>query len=120
MSRRCPRIGGIAEAKGVEDGDGPRAHREDVAQDAAHSGRRALERLDERRVVVAFDLEGQREVAAEVDDARVLPGPLEHVVRRGRQRAQEDARVLVGAVLGPEGGEEAELGEGRLPVEAAG
>ena len=66
---------------------------------------------------MALDLERQREVAAEVDDARVLARPLEHVGRPWWAGAQEDARVLVGAVLGPERGEEPELGEGRLPIE---
>ena len=66
---------------------------------------------------MAFDLEGQREVTAQVDDARVLARSLEHVIRRGRQRAQEDARVLVGAVLGPERGEQPQLGVAGLPAE---
>ena len=39
-------VGRIAEAQGVEDGDRPGAHREDVAQDPADAGRRALVRLD--------------------------------------------------------------------------
>ena len=67
---------------------------------------------------MALDLESQRQIAAEVHDAGVFAGTLQHG-RPGRGQAlQEDARVLVGAVLGPEGGEEAELGEGRLPAEA--
>ena len=106
------------EAERVEHGDGARAHGEDVTQDAAHSGRRTLEGLDERRVIVTLDLESQREIAAEVHDARVLPWPLQHGRTRGGQVPQEDARVLVRAVLGPEGREKAELGEGRLPAEA--
>ena len=36
------RVIGAAEAERVEAGDGARAHREDVAQDAADAGRRAL------------------------------------------------------------------------------
>ena len=42
-------------------------------------GRRTLERLDERRVVVALDLEGDRPALADVDDAGVLA---EHGRRR--------------------------------------
>ena len=61
-----------AEADRVERRDRPRAHREDVAQDAAHAGRRALRRLDERRVVVALDLEDHREAVADRDGAGVL------------------------------------------------
>src|SRR5207302_6467442 len=46
-----------AEPQGVQQRDRARAHREDVAEDAPDSRRRALVRLDERRVVVALHLE---------------------------------------------------------------
>ena len=46
------------EAKGVHYGDGARAHGEDVAENAADTGGRALEGLDVARVIVRFDLEG--------------------------------------------------------------
>ena len=56
---QMPRLGmiGIAEAQRVEAGDRPRAHGEDVAQNAADAGRRALIGLDVARVVVALHLE---------------------------------------------------------------
>ena len=56
----------------VHDGDRARAHRDDVAHDAADAGRGALERLDVARVVVALDLERDRPALADVDDAGVL------------------------------------------------
>ena len=62
----------IAEAQRVEQRDRPRAHREDVADDAADAGGRALIRLDERRVVVRLDLEDGGEPVADVDRAGVL------------------------------------------------
>ena len=58
--RRSVRIVERAEAQRVHHGDGPRAHGEDVAQNAADAGGRALERLDETGVVVRFDLERDR------------------------------------------------------------
>ncbi len=63
---------GLREPEAVEERDRPRAHRDDVAQDPAHAGRRPLERLDRRRVVVALDLERDGEPVAEVEHARVL------------------------------------------------
>ena len=114
----APRVLGGAEAQRVEHGDGPGAHGEDVAQDAAHPRGRALEGLDEGRVIVALDLEREGEVTAQIHDARVLPGALEHGGPRRGQTTQEDARMLVGAVLGPQRAEESELGEGGLPAEA--
>ena len=71
-----------------EVGDRPRAHGEDVAQDAADAGRRALVRLDERRVVVALDLEDRGEPVADVDRAGVLARALQHARARRRQLLQ--------------------------------
>src|SRR5258707_117079 len=44
-------------AQGIHHGNGAGSHGEDVAQDAADSGRRALKRLYKTRMVVRFDLE---------------------------------------------------------------
>jgi hypothetical protein len=60
-------------------------------------------------VVVRLDLERDREPLAEVDDARVLPGALQHALARGRQPLQKRRRVLVAAVLRPEQREHGEL-----------
>ena len=48
------------EPQRVQGRDRPRAHGEDVAEDAAHSGRGALVRLDEGGVVVRLHLERRR------------------------------------------------------------
>ena len=61
---------GRAEAQEVERGDRPRAHGEDVAQNAADPGRRALIGLDEGGVVVALHLEDADVAVADVDHAR--------------------------------------------------
>ena len=71
-------IVGRAEAQRVQDRDGPRAHGEDVAQDAAHAGGRALVGLDEGRVVVRLDLEDGGQAVADVHRARVLARSLHH------------------------------------------
>ena len=92
----------LAEAQRVEDRDRPRAHREDVAEDAADAGRRALERLDRGRVVVALDLEGNGEPVTHVDHAGVLARALEHALAGRREPAEQQPRVLVAAVLAPE------------------
>ena len=100
---------GLGEAQAVEERDGPRAHRHDVAQDPADSGRGALERLDGGRVVVALDLERDRETVAEIEHAGVLARALQHP-RPGRgQPLQQERRVLVAAVLRPEEREDREL-----------
>jgi hypothetical protein len=68
-------------------------------------------------VVVALDLEDEREIVTEIDDPSVLSGALEDLRGVRRQRPEIDTRVLVRAVLGPEGGEEPKLGKRRLAAE---
>ena len=51
---------------------GPRTHREDVADDSADAGGRALERLDRARMIVALHLERDRPAVADVDHAGVF------------------------------------------------
>ncbi len=98
-----------AEAQAVEQRDRPGAHRRDVAQDAADAGGGALERLDRRRVVVALDLERDREAVAEVEHAGVLAGALEDTRAVARKAPQQEGRVLVAAVLRPEEREHGQL-----------
>ena len=108
-----------AEAQPVQQRDRPRAHGDDVAEDAADARRRALERLDGRRMVVALDLERDRLAVAEVDHAGVLAGPLEHAVAGRRQPPQQQRRVLVAAVLRPEQREDGQLEAVRVALEQA-
>ena len=108
---------GLGEAQAVEKRDRPCAHRDDVAQDPSDSGRRSLERLDGGRVVVALDLEADRESVSQIEDARVLARPLKHARAGRRQSLQEQRRMLVAAVLRPEEGEDRELEVVRIALE---
>src|SRR3989442_14403971 len=60
------------EAQRVEHSDGPGAHGEDVAQDAADAGRGALERFNVARVVVRLDLEHSAQAVADLDRKSVV------------------------------------------------
>ena len=82
------RMVGGAEAQGVHRRDRPGAHGEDVAQDAADAGRRALIGLDIGGMVVALHLEDHAEPVTDIDDAGVLAGPLDDALALGRQGAQ--------------------------------
>ena len=66
-----------AEAQRVHVGDGPRAHGEHVAHNAADAGRGPLIGLDVGRMVVALHLEHGRLAVAEIDDAGILAWPLD-------------------------------------------
>ena len=107
--RPVERVPGLAEAQPVEQRDRPRAHRDDVSEDPADPGRRALEGLDRARVVVRLDLEGDRLAVAEVEHAGVLARPLEHALALAREPLQQQGRVLVAAVLRPEQREDRQL-----------
>ncbi len=100
-----------AEAERVHDGERARAHGEDVAQDAADAGGRALIRLNVAGVVVRFDLEGAGPAVADVDDAGVFAGPLDDAIALRGQALEVDAAGLIGAVLAPHHAVDAELGE---------
>ena len=76
-----------AEPQRVHEGDGPGAHGEDVAEDAADAGGRALVGLDRRGVVVALDADGGGDAVAHVDHAGVLARADEHPRRLGRAGA---------------------------------
>src|SRR6185437_6282310 len=102
-----------AEGQRVETSDRARAHREDIAQDAADAGGRALIRLDVTRMVVALHLENHRLAVTDVDDPGVFARSLDHPGRLGRQSAQMDARGFVRAMLVPHRGENPELSERR-------
>ena len=105
---------GAAEAQRVHVGHGPRAHGEDVAQDAADAGRGPLVGLDEAGVVVALDLEDRGQSLADIHDPGILARPADHPGSFGRQRLQPYLRALVGAMLGPHCREHAKLGDVRL------
>ncbi len=79
------RVVGSAKPQGIEHGDRPCAHGEDVAQNAADAGRRTLIGLDVGRVIVALHLEYDRLAVTEVDDAGVLA------------RSLDDPRACVGS-----------------------
>jgi hypothetical protein len=74
----CLRRGGAGstrrkpEAQGIEHGNRPGAHSEDIAQDAAHTRGRTLIGLDCTGVVMALHLEHQREPTTQADGAGVL------------------------------------------------
>ena len=105
------RIRRVAEAERVEDRDRARAHREDVAQDAAHAGGGALVRLHRGGVVVALDLERHGQPVADPDHAGVVAGAGHHAVadRVGRV-FEERLGALVRAVLAPHHAEHGQLG----------
>ena len=90
--KRCE----VACPSDVKIGDRARAHGDDVADDAAHAGGRALVGLDEGRVVVGLHLEGDGPAAADVDDAGVLAHADEEVLPHGVGRARAE---LLGEVL---------------------
>ncbi len=111
---------GRPEPERVHHRDGARAHREDVTDDAADAGGRALMGLYVRRVVVRFDLEGDRVPLADVHHSGVVADAREQRVRRrrlGRELPQVHLGGLVRAVLAPHDRVQGEFGAGRAASE---
>ncbi len=122
-------VGGVerAEAQRVHHRDRAGAHREDVADDAADAGGSALVGLDERRVVVALDLERHGVALTDVEHAGVLADPGKQPSRADRRRLRTVLKAfgggtellevhlggLVGAVLAPHHAVHRELGARR-------
>ena len=107
-----------AEAEGIHEEDRTRSHGEDVADDAADTGGRPLEGLDRAWVVMTLDLEGHGPAVADVDDACILLARLDQNTRAGgRELAELGTGILVGAVLAPHDGENAQFLEARLATE---
>ena len=92
-------IGGVRfngpKAQRVHHGQRPRAHGEDVAQNAAHAGGRALEGLNVAGMVVAFDLEGAGPSVAHVDDTGIFAWALHHALAFRGQALQVHAARLI-------------------------
>src|SRR4051812_17687287 len=68
-------------------------------------------------MIMRLDLERDCMTVTDLDYARVLTGTLQHPWRLGRQCAEQGLRILVTAVLRPQGAEYAELRIRRLATE---
>ncbi len=99
------------EANRIHHRNRPRTHCEDVAQNSAHASGRALERLNETRMIVRLDFEGDCKAVSDIDDARVLARPLQDVLTFGGQLFQMNTGTLVGAVFAPHDAKNAEFRE---------
>ena len=108
------RMLGPSETQGIEIGHGPRAHRKDIAQDAADAGRCALIGFDIGRMVVALHLEDRRLTVTNIDDAGIFAGATDHLRAGGGQFLEMQARGLVGTMFRPHHRENTEFGDIRL------
>jgi hypothetical protein len=68
-------------------------------------------------MVVALDLEAHCLAVAEVEHPGILTGALQDAFTRGGEPLEEERRVLVAAVLGPEQREDRQLEVVRLTLE---
>ena len=109
---------GWSEPQGVEQGDGPGAHGQDVPDDAAHARGSALQGLYRRWVVVRLDLENGYDSVPQVHRAGVFGAGLGHDPGRpAGEQPQQRPGVLVAAVLAPQSAEHAQLNRIGFPVQ---
>ena len=101
VSRILRRIQG-AKAEGVEQGDGAGAHGEDVADDAADSGGRPLQRLHCRRMVMGLYLEYHRQAVANVHRPGVFGPRLgQYPGGTAGEEAEQGTGVFIAAMFAP-------------------
>src|SRR5207253_7021696 len=90
----------------------PSAHGENVANDPANPGRRALERFDRAGVIVTFHFERDGPAVADIDHVGVFVTGLNQNVGPARWKFLQFApRILVGAMLIPHLRIDLQLGE---------
>src|SRR5260370_38974562 len=89
----------------------PRAHGENIAQDAADAGSRPLKWLNERWMIMRLNFERASPPVTDVDDPGILSRPLKHAAAMRRQPLQMPPRRFVGAVCAPHHAENSELSE---------
>jgi hypothetical protein len=107
-------------AQRVQAADWPSAHRENVPNDPADTGRRALKRLDGARMIVRLDLESDRQSIANVNDAGVFFASAdEDAGGFGGKSFEKRTRVLIGTMLAPHHREDAQLRVVRLAAQNA-
>ena len=81
-------IANRSEAQTIHGRDRSRPHREDVTQDAADARRRSLVGFDKGGMIVRLDLESGTPAISDLDDACILPRPLNQALSLGREAAQ--------------------------------
>src|SRR5262245_25330559 len=83
-------IAQFTEAQRVHRTDRPSAHGENVANDSADSGGRALEWFDGAWMVVRFDLEGDCQAVTNINDTGVFFTSADQDFRRFRREEFQD------------------------------
>ena len=99
-----------AKTQRVHAGDRPGTHGENIPDNPADTGRRALKRLDRAGVIVRLELERHTEPISHVDHAGVfLAGSDDDLGRLGWEGLEQQPSVFVGAVLAPHHGKNTQL-----------
>jgi hypothetical protein len=94
------------------------AHSKNVADDTAHAGRGALERLDGARMIVTLHFERDCPAIANIDNSGILfAGFDQNVWAGGGKFFQFFPGIFVRAVFAPHDRENSKLGEVRLATE---
>ncbi|MNW51504.1 hypothetical protein D3C74_289910 [compost metagenome] len=91
----------LPETQGVQQRHRSCTHGENVPDNPAHPGRRALVRLNCRRMVMAFNFEYNSLIVSDIYDPGAFPRSHQHARPARRETAQQRLRVLIGTVLRP-------------------
>src|ERR1700730_2147656 len=98
--------------QGIHHRNWPRAHGENIAQNAANTGRRALERFDKGRMVMRLNLESACPSVANIDNAGIFSGSLNYKAAPCGQSFQVYARRFIRTMLAPHHAKNSQLCDG--------
>jgi hypothetical protein len=91
----------VAKSQRVENGNGTRTHRKNIAEDATDARRCTLKRFDSRGVIVRFDFESELKSIPQIDDTRIFTRPDKDAIACSRKLFEQRSGILVAAVLRP-------------------
>ena len=108
----------LAKAQGVDRAHRARAHGENIADNPAHTCGRPLEWLHRAGMIMALDLERNRQIIANIENARIfLAGSYQHAGGFHRKPLEQRTCVFVRAMLAPHHTENAQLREIRFATD---
>ena len=109
----------FTESKGIQQGDRPCAHGENVAQDPADPGRGPLKGFDKRRMIMGLHFKDGGEPLADIHGSGILSRSLDHPLPFGGKALQMDPGTFIGTMLAPHDRKDSEFRQIGLTTQIA-
>ena len=104
-----PFVGRVAEAEGIEEGNGAGTHGQNIPDNAAHACSCTIVGFNGRGMIVALYFKGNGQAVADIDHAGILPRTLEDPLPLGGKTAQKGFGIFITTVFRPHDTEDTQL-----------